>query len=173
MIYLIYICIKIFLARIVDVSLGTIRTVLVVKGKNVTPAIVAFFEVLIWFYAAREALSTEIDSILIPIFYSGGYAAGTYIGTFISNHFVEGLIGVQVIIREPLISKMIKSIRDAGFGVSVIDLKNTHEKTKKNMLIIHLNKSKLKRLTRIIRKNDPDAFVVINENKYIQNGLIK
>ena len=173
MIYLIYICIKIFLARIVDVSLGTIRTVLVVKGKNVTPAIVAFFEVLIWFYAAREALSTEIDSILIPIFYSGGYAAGTYIGTFISNHFVEGLIGVQVIIREPLISKMIKSIRDAGFGVSVIDLKNTHEKTKKDMLIIHLNKSKLKRLTRIIRKNDPDAFVVINENKYIQNGLIK
>ena len=173
MIYLIYICIKIFLARIVDVSLGTIRTVLVVKGKNITPAIVAFFEVLIWFYAAREALSSEIDSILIPIFYSGGYAAGTYIGTFISNHFVEGLIGVQVIIREPLISKMIKSIRDAGFGVSVIDLKNTHEKTKKNMLIIHLNKSKLKRLTRIIRKNDPDAFVVINENKYIQNGLIK
>ena len=173
MIYLIYICIKIFLARIVDVSLGTIRTVLVVKGKNVTPAIVAFFEVLIWFYAAREALSTEIDSILIPIFYSGGYAAGTYIGTFISNHFVEGLIGVQVIIREPLISKMIKSIRDAGFGVSVIDLKNTHEKTKKDMLIIHLNKSKLKRLTRIIRKNDPEAFVVINENKYIQNGLIK
>ena len=173
MIYLIYICIKIFLARIVDVSLGTIRTVLVVKGKNITPAIVAFFEVLIWFYAAREALSTEIDSILIPIFYSGGYAAGTYIGTFISNHFVEGLIGVQVIIREPLISKMIKSIRDAGFGVSVIDLKNTHEKTKKDMLIIHLNKSKLKRLTRIIRKNDPEAFVVINENKYIQNGLIK
>ena len=173
MIYLIYICIKIFLARIVDVSLGTIRTVLVVKGKNITPAIVAFFEVLIWFYAAREALATEIDSILIPIFYSGGYAAGTYIGTFISNHFVEGLIGVKVITRNSLLNKMLKSIRNAGFGVSVIDLKNTHEKTKKDMLFIHLNKSKLKKLTKIIRSNDPDAFVVINENKYIQNGLIK
>ena len=41
------------------------------------------------------------------------------------------------------------------------------------MLFIHLNKSKLKKLTKIIRSNDPDAFVVINENKYIQNGLIK
>ena len=68
---------------------------------------------------------------------------------------------------------MLKEIRTKGFGASVIDLKNTHEKDKKDMLIIHLNKSKLKKLTRIIRKNDPDAFVVINENKYIQNGLIK
>lgn len=173
MIQLLYICIKIFLARIVDVSLGTIRTVLVVKGKNITPAIVAFFEVLIWFYAAREALSTNIDSVLIPIFYSGGYAAGTYIGTFISNRFVEGLIGVQVITESSLEPKMLKEIRKSGFGASVIDLKNTHEKPKKDMLIIHLNKSKLKKLTKIIRKNDPDAFVVINENKYIQNGLIK
>ena len=48
------ICLKIFLARIVDVSLGTIRTVLVVKGKNLTPAIVAFFEVLIWFVVLEK-----------------------------------------------------------------------------------------------------------------------
>lgn len=170
---MLFICIKIFLARIVDVSLGTVRTVLVVKGKNFTPAIVAFFEVLIWFYAAREALNTNIDSILIPIFYAGGYATGTYIGTFISTHFFEGLIGVQVITKQSLEPKMLKEIRDSGFGASVINLKNTHEKTKKDMLIIHLNKSKLKSLTKIIRKNDPDAFVAINENKYIQNGLIK
>ncbi len=170
---MIYICLKIFLARIVDVSLGTIRTVLVVKGKNITPAVVAFFEVLIWFYAAREALNTEIDSILIPVFYAGGYATGTYIGTFISNHFVEGLIGVEVITKATKEPKMLKEIQANGFGASVIDLKDTHEKTKKDMLIIHLNKSKLKKLTKIIRKNDPDAFVVIKENKYIQNGLIK
>ena len=170
---MLFICIKIFLARIVDVSLGTVRTVLVVKGKNFTPAIVAFFEVLIWFYAAREALNTNIDSILIPIFYAGGYAAGTYIGTFISTHFFEGLIGVQVITKTSLEPKMLKEIRDSGFGASVVDLKNTHDKTKKDMLIIHLNKSKLKRLTKIIRKNDPDTFVAINENKYILNGLIK
>ena len=128
---MLFICIKIFLARIVDVSLGTVRTVLVVKGKNFTPAIVAFFEVLIWFYAAREALNTNIDSILIPIFYAGGYAAGTYIGTFISTHFFEGLIGVQVITKTSLEPKMLKEIRDSGFGASVINLKNTHQKTKK------------------------------------------
>lgn len=166
-------CLKIFLARIVDVSLGTIRTVLVVKGKNITPAIVAFFEVLIWFFAAREALNGEFNSILIPIFYAGGYATGTYVGTYISNNWVNGLIGVQAIINENKESNMLREIRNKGFGVSVVKLKNPYNNIKKDMLIIQLNKNKLKKLTSVIRKNDPDAFVVINETKYVQNGILK
>ena len=166
-------CLKIFLARIVDVSLGTIRTVLVVKGKNITPAIVAFFEVLIWFFAAREALNRELNSILIPIFYAGGYATGTYVGTYISNNWVNGLIGVQAIINENKESNMLREIRNKGFGVSVVKLKNPYNNIKKDMLIIQLNKNKLKKLTSVIRKNDPDAFVVINETKYVQNGILK
>lgn len=165
-------CLKIFLARIVDVSLGTIRTVLVVKGKNITPAIVAFFEVLIWFVVAREALNTDLNSILIPIFYALGYATGTYIGTFITSKVVDGLIGVQVITKSTN-NKMLKEMRNQGFGVSVVDLKKNNDNHKKDMLIIELNKKRLKELTHIIRTNDPDAFVIINETKYVQNGLLK
>ncbi len=164
-------CIKIFLARIIDVSLGTIRTVLVVKERRLLPAVIAFFEVLIWFLVAREALSTDLDSWLIPIFYSAGYATGTYLGGIISNKYVKGVIGVQVITKSEVAKKMLNEIRKKGFGVSVLDLKNPQDNIKKNMLIIQVDKAKLKILTKIIRTNDPDAFVVINETKYIQNGL--
>lgn len=68
---------------------------------------------------------------------------------------------------------MIDEIRDAGFGVSVIDLKNPQDNEDKTLLMIQLNKSKLKILTHIIRTNDKDAFVVINDTKYTQNGIIK
>lgn len=170
---MLFTCIYIFLARIVDVTLGTIRTVLIVRGKNVSTAIIAFFEVLIWFMVAREALNTAVDSILIPIFYSAGYATGTLLGSYISNHFIDGLIGVQVIVKQKNSNKLIKEIREHGFGVSVIDLKNDYEGDKKAMLFIQLNKKSLKKLTRIIRTKEPDAFVVINETKYVQNGLIK
>ena len=166
-------CFKIFFARIIDVSLGTIRTVLVVRGRRFTPAFIAFFEVLIWFLIAREALTTEVTSILIPICYAGGYATGTFIGGFISNNLVEGLIGVNVTTKKSGAKIMIDEIRKAGFGVSVIDLKNPQDDEDKTLLIVQINKSKLKTLTAIIRKNDPDAFVVINETKYTQNGLIK
>lgn len=170
---MVLLCLKIFFARIIDVSLGTIRTVLVVRGRRFTPAFFAFFEVLIWFLIAREALTTDIKSILIPIFYAAGYATGTYVGGFISNNFVEGLIGVNVTTKTKGVNKMMEEIRKAGFGVSAIDLKNPKDDDEKTLLVVQLNKSKLKTLTHIIRTNDPDAFVVINETKYTQNGLIK
>lgn len=168
-----YTGIYIFLARIVDVTLGTIRTVLLVRGKNFTTAMIAFFEVLIWFLVARKALNTSIDSILIPIFYAAGYATGTLIGSYISNNFLNGLIGVQVITKQKTLNKMLKDIRNKGFGVSSVELKNNYEEEKRYMLFIQLNKKTLKKLTRIIRTIDPDAFVVINETKYVQNGIIK
>ena len=80
---------------------------------------------------------------------------------------------ITVVITKQNNNKMLKEIRDKGFGVSVLNLKKTNDNTKKDMLIIELNKKKLKDLTHIIRTNDPDAFVVINETKYVQNGLIK
>lgn len=166
-------CLKIFFARIIDVTLGTIRTVLVVRGRRFTPAFIAFFEVLIWFLVAREALTTDVTSILIPVCYAGGYATGTFIGGFISNNFVEGLIGVQVTTKTSGVKKMLDEIRNSGFGVSAVDLKNPQDNEKKTMLMIQLNKSKLKTLTHIVRSNDPDAFVVINDTKYVQNGIIK
>lgn len=162
-------CIKIFFARIVDVTLGTIRTILVVKGNKLTPAIVAFFEVLIWFLVAREALSKPLDSWLIPIFYALGYATGTFIGGHISNKFIDSIISVQVIINEVKTKEIVKEIKKNGFGVSIIDLKNDN----KDMLIIELNKSKLKDLTKIIRTIEPSAYLFINETKYVQNGVIK
>ena len=101
------------------------------------------------------------------------YATGTFIGGYISNNFVEGLIGVQVTTKTKGVTKMIDEIRDAGFGVSVIDLKNPQDNEDKTLLMIQLNKYKLKTLTHIIRTNDKDAFVVINDTKYTQNGIIK
>jgi uncharacterized protein YebE (UPF0316 family) len=165
-------CLKIFLTSNIDVSIGTIRTVLVVKGNRLLGAILAFFEVFIWFFAAREALNT-IDSILIPIFYAGGFATGTYIGTLISNNYLDGLIGIQIITKSNLALKIIKEIRNSGYGVSVIDLKNTQDNISKKMLLIQLNKKRLKDITKIVRRLDPNAFVIINETKCVQKGVIK
>ena len=78
---LFFLCIKVFLARIVDVSLGTFRTIITVKGKALYASIIGFFEVLIWFLVVKEALNTNETGILIGISYALGFAAGTYIGS--------------------------------------------------------------------------------------------
>ena len=90
-------CIKIFLVRIIDVSLGTFRTIITVKGKALYASIIGFIEVFVWFIIVREALNTDIDSIWIAISYSLGFSTGTYIGSILSKKFIEGTLSVQII----------------------------------------------------------------------------
>ena len=82
---IIILCIKIFLARIIDVSIGVIRTMELVKDHAIKAVILAFFEVLIWFLIAKEALTSNELNFLIAIFYSLGYACGTLIGAYLSK----------------------------------------------------------------------------------------
>ena len=84
-------CLKIFFARILDVTLGTIRMVQTVKGRTIVAGIIAFFEVVVWFLVVREALQTDAN-MWIVIAYSGGYATGTMLGSLISNKFINSFV---------------------------------------------------------------------------------
>ncbi len=168
---LFFLCLKIFFARILDVTIGTVRTMLMVKGKTYIMAVLAFFEVFIWFIIAREALVTSLDSILIPIFYSLGYATGTLLGSFISNRYIKGVVRVEVVARQN--DEMLKIIKDHGYEVSRINLKPSEDKIKREMLYLQINNKSLNKLTNIIKRYDKEAFIVVSETKSTQNGFIK
>ncbi len=165
-------CIKIFFARIIDVTLGTIRMVYTVKGKTIIAGIVAFIEVFIWFIIAREALNNGVESIWIAVAYAGGFASGTLLGSFISNRFINSLISVEVITSKGT-PENIEKIRLEGFGVSVVETSSSLTEQKNTILFITLNSKHLDELKRIIRHIDKNAFMVVNESKVVQNGFIK
>ncbi len=165
-------CLKIFFARIADVSLGTFRTILCVKGKTVEPFVIAFFEVLIWYVVAREALNTSGNMLFIAISYALGYATGTLIGSLLSKVFIKGIVGVQIILKENN-KKLIQNLRKIGYGISIIELKNDYEGKHKDMLFIETNTKKLKELTKIVRDFDKEAFIVVNDTKLVYNGFLK
>lgn len=169
---LIFTCLKIFFARIIDVSLGTLRTVFFVKGKTVEPFIIAFFEVLVWYAVAREALNTDGNTVLIAISYAAGYATGTFIGSKLSKILVKGVVGVQIILKDGA-DTLVNELRNKGYAVSVIELKNDYEGNNKDMLYIQVNNRKLKELTSIVKEYDESAFLVVNETKLVHNGFIK
>ena len=165
---LVFLCIKIFFARIVDVSIGTVRTVIMVRGKILLAASLAFIEVMIWFMVAREALMTDINSIFIPVSYALGYATGTSIGTYISKNFLKCIRGVEIISKNNQL-ELIKAIKANGYAVSVMDLKGN----KNGFILCEVSNKKEKKLINIVKKYDPNAFIIVNETKYVQNGFIK
>ncbi len=166
------ICLNIFLARLVDVSIGTVRTILMVRGRRNITFILSFFEVLIWFVVVREALVNISDSIMVPISYAGGYACGTYIGSFFTNKFINGYNSVQIITKRDN-ERLIDNLRKAGYGVSIVNLKKEKNEDKKDMLFVEIKNKNLNELMKLVKKIDNKAFIVVNETKIVQNGLIK
>ena len=89
-------CFKIFLSRILDVSLSSVRTMFVVKCNKIMASLIAFVEIFIWFYAAKEALVSNSTSLCIIVSYALGYATGTFIGTLINEKFISGIYSLKV-----------------------------------------------------------------------------
>lgn len=169
---MLFMCLQIFFARVVDVTLGTLRTILIVRGRKNSASIIAFFEVLIWFLIAKEALDNIDESILVPICYAAGFAVGTYIGIRITNRFIDSFVTAQVTIKRGN-EKLINTLRKNGFGVSVVALKKENDNIKKDILFIAINKKSINELKDIVYKYDKNAFFIFNEVKYIQNGIVK
>lgn len=168
---LLFLCVKVFFARILDVSLGTVRTIITVKGNRLTASLVGFIEVLIWFVIVKEVLNTPENSLWLGISYALGFATGTYLGAFISEKYIAGNFGVQVITSNNSM-KLINKLREEGYGVSVIDVKGKSEGDK-HLLFIEINKNVFNHLQSIVKEVDPKAFMVVNETKFVQNGYIK
>ncbi|MGE5456676.1 MAG: DUF5698 domain-containing protein [Ignavibacteriales bacterium] len=165
-------CIKIFFVRILDVSLGTVRMIMTIRKANFIASVIGFFEVLVWFLIVNEAMTTDLKSIWIAIFYSGGFATGTYIGGLISDKFIKGNLSVQAVLQNQD-DDVVNAIRDAGFAVSVVDVMGMDVEHKKYMLLIEINKNQFNQLRSLIKKLDPKAFITAKETTYVLNGFIK
>lgn len=164
-------CLKIFFVRILDVSMGTFRTIITVKGKSLYASIIGFVEVFIWFIIVREALNTDETSIFVAISYALGYATGTFIGSKLSKKFISGNLSVQIITSKAM--ELSNILREKGYAVTVIDVEGKDNSQDKYMLFIGINNKNLNNLQKITKEIDPNAFVVINETKYVENGFMK
>ncbi len=164
---LLFLCIKIFCVRILDVSLGTFRTVITVKGKSLYASLIGFVEVFVWFIIVREALNTDIDSIWIAISYSLGFATGTYIGSFISNKFIKSNFSYEIITSN---YELVNILREKGYAVTVFNVKGKDDNNDKYMLLLEINNNSLNLLKNMVKKIDKQAFVIVTETKFVQNG---
>ena len=168
---LLYLCLKMFFVRIVDVSLGTIRTIFLVREKKLIASIIGFIEVTIWFLVVKEAINNDNNSLWIVFSYASGFSVGTYVGGLLSQAFIKSNLSVQIITNKKNES-LIDVLRKEGYGVSIIDIKGQSNEDK-YMLFVEIKNKSLTQLKDLVKSSDPNAFIVVNETKYVQNGYIK
>lgn len=157
------------LARIVDVTIGTIRVIFVSRGlKNLAP-ILGFIEVTIWLLAIGQIMQ-QLDNFMSYLGYGAGFAAGNYIGIILVERMSLGTVVIRIIPRKDT-SELLEALRNANFGVTTVDAEGKYGPVK--MLFSIVKKKDLPDALQIINTYNPNAFYTVEEVQKVNEGVFK
>ncbi len=114
----------IFFARIIDVSLGTMRIILVSRGNRYIAPVIGFLEVFVWITVISTAIQS-LNSLAGYFVYAAGFAVGNYVGMLIESKIAIGYQNLRIITSK-MVSALPLVLREEGFGVTVIDGMGLH-----------------------------------------------
>ena len=157
----------IFSARVCDMSLDTIRVIFMSKGIQYLPAVIGFFEVIIWLVAIGQVMNNLTNAVCY-IAYGAGFATGTFIGMAIEERLSLGLTSVRVITKEDPVELM-KFLRSNNYGVTSINGEGGTGKVK--MVFTIIKRQDLNHVIGIIKDFHPNAFYSIEEVKSVAEGV--
>jgi uncharacterized protein YebE (UPF0316 family) len=158
----------IFVLRICDVSLATLRMLLAVRGVKAVAPVIGFFEVLIWIFAVGNAIKF-IDSPLHLIGYAAGFATGNLVGMLIEEKMAFGMANVRVVSRFGGV-ELAEALRERGFGVT--EYAGHGREGRVEVLDAVLRRRDLPVVFQEVRVWDPEAFVTVQEPRMIQRGWL-
>jgi uncharacterized protein YebE (UPF0316 family) len=161
--------ILIFLARVLDVSIGTMRLIFVSKGFKYLAPLLGFFEVVIWLLAIGQIMQ-HLNNVMCYIAYGLGFAAGNFIGILLEEKMSIGTVLIRLIPKQN-VSDLMQNLRENDFAVSAIDVEGMKGKVK--MLMSIISRKDIQDYITIVQKFNPQAFYTIEDIKAVKEGYIK
>ena len=156
----------IFLARISDVTIGTLRIVMVSKGQKLIAPMLGFFEVIIWLITMSKIIQ-NIDNWVAYIAYGAGFATGNYIGLIIEEKLAVGIVQLQIITRKSA-ENLIAKLKAGGYGITHHEAHGSNEKVAVIYTIIKRNE--INKVLEIMHTYNPNAFYSIGDVKMVSKG---
>lgn len=160
----------IFFARLIDVSMSTIRTLMVMQGRKFQAAFLGFFEVGIYVVVLGKVVNS-LDNPMNLLAYCLGYAAGNYVGIIIENKIALGNLSAQIILKTANNNKLIDTLRESKFGVTSIEGQGIEGP--REILTVALNRKSLPKLKKLVDTIDPNAYITVNSISPIRGGYFE
>jgi uncharacterized protein YebE (UPF0316 family) len=157
----------IFLARIVDVSIGTIRIVYLIRGHKLLVAILGFAESIIWLIAVVQIMQ-NMTNPLYYVMFAGGFAAGNFIGLQIEEKLAIGNSIIRIITQREA-SDLVDRLNQAGFGVTHVDAQGRVSDVK--IIYSVVKREDLRRVLKIVKEYNPKAFYTIEDVQFVREGI--
>lgn len=159
--------ILIFIARICDVSIGTLRIIFLSKGKKNVAPILGFFEVLIWIIAIGKIFK-DADNWICYFAYAGGFATGNLVGMIIEEKLAVGVVVLRIIMQKG-IDELTNGLSEAGFGYTKVDAHGS--KGEVSVLYTTIKRNSIPKVSSIIKEANPEAFFTIEDVRMVKQGI--
>ncbi len=157
----------IFLARICDVSIGTMRIIFVSKGKRNIAPFLGFFEVLIWIIAISKIMQ-NLDNYINYVAYAAGFATGNFVGMIIEEKLAMGIQMIRVFAHESG-QELVQSLNQNGFGATVVEARGARQNV--HLIYTIVNRNELSNVLDLINQFNPNAFYTIEDIKGANEGI--
>ena len=170
----ILVCLLVCAAKIIEITIQSLKTCMMVKGQRLKAAGLGFIECTIWGLVISTIIGTLGDDPFLLLFYCVGYATGLFLGSTIECKIALGTSNLQLIGNDESTGKIIAYLKERNMGYTVFDGQGS--KDKMNMIIIVLPRREASRVLKEIRSVcDNKVFVVASEvSKYAGGyGMMK
>ncbi len=159
--------ILIFLSRITDVSLGTVRLIFVSRGMKYLAPIVGFFEVLIWILVIGQIMQ-NLSNPICYIAYAGGFATGNFVGLLIAEKLSLGMVLIRVITPKE-IGGLVECLKQKRCGVTSIEGQGANGPVEIVFTIVP--RRDVGTVVELVKKLNPQAFYTIEEVDFAERGV--
>jgi uncharacterized protein YebE (UPF0316 family) len=157
----------IFIARICDVSLGTIRVIFVSRGYRHLAPLLGFFEISIWLFAIGQIMR-DINDISIYLAYAAGFATGTYVGIALEERLSLGTVLVRVITKQDS-GGLIGALREADYGLTTHAAEGAQGPV--TIVFTVVKRQDLPHVVGIIERFNPHAFYSVEDIRHAREGV--
>jgi uncharacterized protein YebE (UPF0316 family) len=159
----------IFLTRIVDVSLSTLRIIFINRNLRYYAAASGFFEVLIWLMVMREIFQ-RLDNPLCFLAYAAGFATGNFVGIIIENKISIGRVLIRMITRMEA-NNLVTVLQSSGYGLTFVDAEGTTGPVK--IIFTIAERKNIKSIVEIINRYNPKAFYSVEDVRFVSEAVTR
>lgn len=146
----IVVCFVVCFAKILEISVQSLKTVLMVKGQRVYASLLGFLEVMIWGLVISAVITTLGNDMWLLLFYCVGYATGLFLGSLLEEKLALGTVSLQIIAKPKHTEKICKYLTDRGNGYTIFH--GHGAKSEANLIIIVVQRKHSKKILAEIRE---------------------
>jgi len=157
----------IFVARIADVSLQTMRIIFTSKGKKLLAPVVGFFEVIIWLMAIGQVMS-NLTNIACYLAYGSGFAMGNYVGLLLEEKLAVGMVLLRIITQDDP-SSLIAHFSKESYGITNVEAQGIRGRV--SILLMVVRRMDIKHIAADILIFSPKAFYTIEDVRHVSSGI--